>query len=99
MTLSLPQEEKQLLQKMKYADKFPHLIPILDEVEGIIRVRTPRACCECNRITEYLEVNYGIPLCSEECLDNIERRIAEELREELPFEQPDDFTDLSWGAF
>lgn len=75
---------------MKYAEKFPDMIPILDELEGVIRVRTPRACHVCRRITEYLEVNYGVPMCSEECLDRLERMIEEEIDCQLtPVEDPD----------
>lgn len=75
---------------MKYTDKFPHMIPILDELEGVIRVRTPRACHVCRRITEYLEVNYGVPMCSEECLNRLERMIGEEIDSQLTqVEDPD----------
>lgn len=75
---------------MKYAEKFPDMIPILDELEGVIRVRTPRACHVCRRITEYLEVNYGVPMCSEECLDRLERMIEEEIDSQLtPVEDHD----------
>ena len=64
---------------MRYADKFPTMIPIIDECENIIRNRTPRACYICNRITEYTEVNYGVSLCSEECLEELDRMIAGEI--------------------
>lgn len=75
---------------MKYAEKFPDMIPVLDELEGVIRVRTPRACHVCRRITEYLEVNYGVPMCSEECLDRLERMIVEEINSQLtPVEETD----------
>lgn len=80
---------------MKYADKFPHLIPILDEVEGVIRLRTPRACHVCRRITEYLEVNYGVPLCSEECSDELDRMISDEINSHYtPVIENED--DLDW---
>lgn len=59
------------------------MIPILDELEGVIRVRTPRACHVCRRITDYLEVNYGVPMCSEECLNRLERMIEEEIDSQL----------------
>ena len=81
---------------MKYAEKFPHIIPIFDEIEGVIRVRGPRACHVCNRITEYLEINYGVPICSEECLDRMEQMIGEEIESHLtPVEDPVD-DDLDW---
>lgn len=82
---------------MKYAKKFPNIIPIFDEVEGVIRVSTQRACHICNRITEYLEVNYGVPLCSEECLDRMDRMIGEEIESHLtPVENPEE-DDLVWS--
>lgn len=75
---------------MKYAEKFPDMIPVLDELEGVIRLRTPRACHVCRRITEYLDVSYGVPMCSEECLDRLERMIEEEIDSRLTqVEDPD----------
>ena len=77
---------------MKYADKYPSMLPIFDEVDGIMRTRIIRACRVCNRITEYVEINYGVPLCSDECLEVLERMIEEDLqsRPPFPFEDADD---------
>lgn len=64
---------------MKYADKFPDMVPIFDEQENIFRGFESKPCHVCKRITQYIEVNYNVPLCSEECSDKLDRMIAGEI--------------------
>lgn len=62
---------------MKYHLKFPDMDTIHDECEGVIRGTTPRPCHECAELTEYIEINYIVPFCSEECVLKFEVRNLE----------------------
>lgn len=59
---------------MKYIDKFPDMKPIFDEREGIIRGQSNMLCCVCSQNTEYIEINYEAPFCSEECVAEMDKR-------------------------
>ena len=53
---------------MKYVDKFPDMKYIDEEQDGVIRGRTQRSCCVCGWETEFVEINYEAPFCSESVL-------------------------------
>lgn len=68
---------------MKYKDKYPNMKPIHDERHGIIRTYPdfnrkdkcgPAPCHVCDEITEFVEINYEGPFCSEECLAKFESK-------------------------
>lgn len=59
---------------MKYVDKFPDMKYIDEERDGVIRGRTQRPCCVCGWETEFVEINYEAPFCSEECVAEMDRR-------------------------
>ena len=65
---------------MKFSEKYPgrgHL----EEVDiGIMRVNgSPHRCCVCGKLTNYIEINYEAPFCSEECLRAFEEGVDEDL--------------------
>ena len=68
---------------MKFKDLYPDMTPIFDERKGIIRSYStdeencgPAPCHWCKELTEYVEINYEAPFCSEECLLNFEKDIG-----------------------
>lgn len=80
---------------MKYANKFPNMIPIFDEQENVFRGFDSKPCHVCKRITQYIEVNYNVPLCSEECSDELDRMIAGVIDSNYtPIREDED--DLGW---
>lgn len=62
---------------MKYIDKFPDMKPISDECEGIICGRDMKPCVVCGHHTEFIEINYEVRLCSEECVSEMDKRANE----------------------
>lgn len=53
---------------MKFSEKYPNMRPIVDEApNGIIRAHEKQPCWNCGELTEYVDINYEAPLCSEEC--------------------------------
>ena len=54
---------------MKFAHKYPHMKPIVDEEDGMIRGRKTEPCCVCGQPTEYIEICSEAHFCSEECLN------------------------------
>ena len=72
---------------MKFAQKYPNIERIIDEFDGVFRGFYQRPCCVCGLSTEYLEVNYMAPFCSEECVAEMDERCskyAKENRKEAP---------------
>ena len=64
-------------------------------VEGDLLIRTRRSlvCCVCGAQTEFIEICYEAPFCSEECVAEMDRRcderVAETIRKEEELEQED----------
>lgn len=59
---------------MRYEKRYPRM-KYMEEQDGIMRAPGKEPCCVCGRLTEFAEINYGAPFCSEECLANFENRI------------------------
>lgn len=51
---------------MKYNIKYADLKP-LEVRDNILRGRVAKPCWHCGELTEFIEINYEAPLCSEEC--------------------------------
>ena len=65
---------------MKFSEKYPNLKHLEDTREGIMRVNgLPHRCCVCGKLTNYIEINYEAPFCSEECLLAFEAGMDEDL--------------------
>lgn len=62
---------------MKYIDKFSNMICIHEVRENMLRGRCPRPCIVCGDLTEYIEINYEARICSEECIEEMDRRANE----------------------
>lgn len=63
---------------MKYIDKYPDMKPIHDERNGIIKCDAKYGKCHyCKNPTEFVEINYEAPFCSEECLNTWETEFFE----------------------
>lgn len=59
-----------MLFEQKYPDAKPQ-----DEVRcGLLKVETEKPCCICYSRTTFVEMNYEVYLCSEEC----ERKLDED---------------------
>ena len=53
---------------MKFSEKYPNMRPIVDEApNGIIRGYDKQPCWNCGALTEYIDINFEAPICSEEC--------------------------------
>lgn len=65
---------------MKYDILYPAMRPIVDEKHGVIRGTEKCPCGVCGEPTEYIEINYEGYFCSEECLNEMDRRAAEDGR-------------------
>lgn len=59
---------------MKYIEKFPWITPIFEERENMIRVNRALPCCICGCLCDYVEVDYEAHFCSEECVEEMDRR-------------------------
>ena len=59
---------------MKFKDKYPDIELIHDDRDGIIR-GMGGACRLCKEPTEYVEINYEAPFCSEECIFEFEEKL------------------------
>lgn len=57
---------------MKYELKYPDMTHIHDERNGVIRSKHKNLCYWCKNDTEYVDINYEAPICSEECLKDFE---------------------------
>ena len=52
---------------MKFSDKYPEA-KYLEEVQpGIIRVNGNSPCWNCGQPTSFADIDFGAPICSEEC--------------------------------
>lgn len=58
---------------MKYNQKYAWMRPALDEDHNIIRGTKAIPCCICGELTEFAEINYEAPICSDECMDILDR--------------------------
>ena len=65
---------------MKYNIKYHDLKP-LEVRDNILRGRIARPCWCCGEPTEFVEINYEAPLCSEECEWAIDKVINEKCKE------------------
>lgn len=54
---------------MKFSEKYPHMKPIGDEEDGMIRGRRAEPCFVCGCPTEYVEICSEAHFCSDECLN------------------------------
>lgn len=54
---------------MKFKIKYPTMVPLVDEIGGIIRGVESGPCCVCGELTDFVEINAEVYLCSEECED------------------------------
>lgn len=61
---------------MKYKDKYPNLKEIYEDIDGIIKGSKEKECTTCKELTQYIEINYEAPFCSDECLSNFEIKIG-----------------------
>ena len=53
---------------MKFSEKYPNMRPIVDEApNGIIRGYNKQPCWNCGELTEYIDIDFEAPICSEEC--------------------------------
>jgi len=60
---------------MKYIDKYPNSKPD-DEVEpSILRVEKEHRCDVCRSKTYFIDIDYQVPVCSEECDDHINEEV------------------------
>ena len=60
---------------MKFSEKYPNMKPIHEEIDAIIRGTTLKPCHWCKSPTEYVDINYEGPFCSDECLYEFEDSI------------------------
>lgn len=58
----------------KFSDMHPNMKCILEECHGVIRGRSKYPCTICGCMTEYIEINYEAPFCSEDCIWEMDRR-------------------------
>lgn len=66
---------------MKYCDKYPNMIPIDDVCGNIMRGNERKPCAVCGNQTEYIEINYEAPFCSEECVQTMDRMAEEHYKQ------------------
>jgi hypothetical protein len=58
---------------VKYKDLYPNMEKIYEEKDGTIRGSEEKPCHWCKQSTEYVDINYEAPFCSQECVYNFEK--------------------------
>lgn len=54
---------------MKYDDKYPDASFGVEQLFGVIKMAgNPHPCWHCGEPTNWWDIAYGTPICSEECL-------------------------------
>jgi hypothetical protein len=57
---------------MKFKDKYPNMIPVKDEQNGIILGLLEKECHICKGFTSYVHIHYEANFCSEECVEHMD---------------------------
>lgn len=52
---------------MLYSEKYPNMKPIVDEEDGIMRGHKISKCVVCGKPTQYIDIDFEVYVCSEEC--------------------------------
>lgn len=68
---------------MKYKDKYPNMIQIYDEIDGIIKGKNEGKCHMCDDQTHYVNIHFEVRFCSEECLTNLENEYNRWLQQDV----------------
>ena len=54
---------------MKFNIKYPNMVPLVDEIGGIVCGCIYGPCCVCGEQTKFVDIDAEMYVCSEECED------------------------------
>jgi hypothetical protein len=66
---------------MKFDDRFPDAQPGDQPVPDIVKTAKSFPCWNCKEETSWVEINFGVSLCSEECVQQKDRELNEGMKE------------------
>lgn len=65
---------------MKYHEKFPNALYQEEVIPGVFKIDKEFPCWNCGELTDFCDIDFDGPLCSEECRAIKYREFMEALR-------------------